>query len=169
VKGEPICLSGKADFCGKMDVKKEGRRVERLMEQILFELKEMRVDLNEVKQGQKQLESDIRELRAGQEQLESDVRELHLGQQQLKSDVRTLQEAVAELQEGQVRVEQTIDKLSQSIIDNLAPYFDQITEHIDDGMKRSTKNCMDDRNPLYRSLAQETELKDLKRMTQNSS
>lgn len=43
------------------------------MEQVLFELKEMRVDLNEAKQSRKQLESDI----------------------------CTLQEAVAELQEGQ--------------------------------------------------------------------
>jgi chromosome segregation ATPase len=147
--------------------------VERLMEQILFELKEMRVDLNEVKQGQKQLESDIRELRAGQEQLESDVRELHLGQQQLKSDVRTLQKAVAELQEGQARVEQTIDKLSQNIIDNLAPYFDTITHHIDERYEEINEKLQRHDRMIetlsYRSLAQETELKDLKRMIQNSS
>ncbi|MGG1762168.1 hypothetical protein [Parageobacillus toebii] len=161
--------------------------MERLMEQILFELKEMRVDLNEVKQGQKQLESDIRELRAGQkqlesdihelragqEQLESDVRELHLGQQQLKSDVRTLQKAVAELQEGQVRVEQTIDKLSQSIIDNLAPYFDTITHHIDERYEEINEKLQRHDRMIetlsYRSLAQETELKDFKRMIQNSS
>ncbi|BDG45232.1 hypothetical protein [Saccharococcus caldoxylosilyticus] len=133
--------------------------MERLMEQILFELKEMRVDLNEVKQSQKQLESDVRELRASQKQLESDV--------------RTLQEAVAELQEGQARVEQTIGKLSQSIIDSLAPYFDQITQHIDERYEEIHDKLHQHERMIetlsYRSLSQETELKDLKRMMQHSS
>jgi outer membrane murein-binding lipoprotein Lpp len=147
--------------------------MERLMEQILFELKEMRVDLNEVKQSQKQLESDVRELCTGQKQLESDIRELRAGQKQLESDVRTLQEAVAELQEGQARVEQTIGKLSQSIIDSLAPYFDQITEHIYERYEEIHDKLHQHERMIetlsYRSLSQETELKDLKRMIQNST
>jgi outer membrane murein-binding lipoprotein Lpp len=147
--------------------------MERLMEQILFELKEMRVDLNEVKQSQKQLESDVRELRASQKQLESDVRELRASQKQLESDVRTLQETVAELQEGQARVEQTIGKLSQSIIDSLAPYFDRITQHIDERYEEIHDKLHQHERMIetlsYRSLSQETELKDLKRMMQHSS
>jgi hemerythrin-like domain-containing protein len=81
-----------------------GMEMEETLKLVLSELKEMRSDMNGLKE-------DVSELKQGQKRLEEDLSELKQGQERLE--------------EGQKR-------LQQNLIDSLGSYTEKIIEHVDD-------------------------------------
>ena len=64
--------------------------MEETLIQILSELKNMRIDINELKKGQQKLESGQRLLEVGQQKLEAGQKVLEVGQQNLEAGQRLL-------------------------------------------------------------------------------
>ncbi|OLO27068.1 hypothetical protein BTR23_21285 [Alkalihalophilus pseudofirmus] len=92
--------------------------MENTLKLILSELKEMRSDIDVLKDGQhglaqnqREMQSDISVLKAGQTKLE-------LSQQEIHADI--------------VEVKEGVEKLNQNIIDSLSVYTEKIVDHVDD-------------------------------------
>ena len=62
------------------------------------EISEIRVDITELKQGQKNLEADVSELKQGQKKLEADVTELKQGQKQTDGLILKVLDNIARLE-----------------------------------------------------------------------
>ncbi|WP_019156363.1 hypothetical protein [Robertmurraya massiliosenegalensis] len=78
--------------------------MEEILNQILNELKEMRVDISEVK---------------------GDVNEIRVDVNELKVDVN-------DLKQGQDRLEVGLEKLQKNLVESLDLYTDKIVNHVDD-------------------------------------
>jgi chromosome segregation ATPase len=132
------------------------------LNQILFEIKDMKKDITELKQGQGRLESDVLSLKQGQERLESDVSGLKSdvsglktdvsglkqGQGRLETDVSGLKTDVSGLKQGQGRletkvdrIETKVDRLTTELRSNFKFTNDKLDEHrqvfdvVSDGLK----------------------------------
>ena len=91
--------------------------MEETLKQILSELKNMRIDINELKQGQQNLESGQKVLEVGQQNLEA-------GQKRLEAQQQTLEA-------GLDRVENGIQNLQENLVDRLGLYTEKIVQHVD--------------------------------------
>jgi len=77
--------------------------VEETLKQILSELKNMRIDINDLKQGQQNLE-------AGQKRIEVQQQTLEAGLDRVENGIQTLQE---------------------NLVDSLGLYTEKIVQHVD--------------------------------------
>ncbi len=80
------------------------------------EIAEIRIDITELKQGQKKLEADVTELKQGQKKLEADVTVLKADVTELKQGQKKLEADVTELKQGQKQT----DGLILKVLDNIA-------------------------------------------------
>jgi chromosome segregation ATPase len=111
------------------------------LNQILFEIKDMKKDITELKQGQGRLESDVLSLKQGQERLESDVSGLKSDVSGLKTDVSGLKQGQGRLETKVDRIETKVDRLTTELRSNFKFTNDKLDEHrqvfdvVSDGLK----------------------------------
>lgn len=118
--------------------------MEKLLEQILSELKGL-------KESQDRLESSLKE---SQDQLGSSLKE---GQNRLES-------RMCNLESNQDRLESKVNSLTSSLIENLAPYFENIAKHIDDSNEKVITYVDDKTEALNKRIfAVETDIQRLTR------
>lgn len=105
--------------------------MEETLKQILSELKNMRIDINELKQGQQNLESGQKVLEVGQQHLEAGQKVLEVGQQNLEAGQKRLEAQQQTLEAGLDRVENGIQTLQENLVDSLGLYTEKIVQHVD--------------------------------------
>ncbi|ESU33510.1 hypothetical protein G3A_06210 [Bacillus sp. 17376] len=86
--------------------------MEQILNQILFEMKNMRTDVSELKE----MRADVSELKDMREDME---------------DLKVIRADLNDLKEGQKRLEIGQEKLQKNLIASLGLYTDKIVEHFD--------------------------------------
>jgi len=105
--------------------------VEETLIQILSELKNIRIDINDLKQGQQNLESGQKVLEVGQQNLESGQKVLEVGQQKLEAGQKKVEAQQQTLEAGLDRVENDIQNFQENLVNSLGLYTEKIVQHVD--------------------------------------
>jgi len=105
--------------------------VEETLMRILSELKHVRNDINDLKQGQENLETGQKRLEEGQQNLESGQKVLEVSLQNLESGQKRLEAHQQTLEAGLDRVENGIQNLQENLVDSLGLYTEKIVQHVD--------------------------------------
>jgi protein subunit release factor A len=96
--------------------------MEQILNQILFEMKNMRADVNELKE----VRADVSELK----EMRADVNDLKNMREDME-DLKVIRADLNDLKEGQKRLEIGQEKLQKNLITSLELYTDKIVEHFD--------------------------------------
>ncbi|WP_018665368.1 hypothetical protein [Heyndrickxia acidiproducens] len=103
--------------------------MEQVLEKILDELKGL-------KAGQERMETRMEGLETRMESLETRMESLENRMEGLESRMDKLESRMDHLEEKVNDVEKKVDEQKSSIIQGLAPYFENIQKHIDEKFKK---------------------------------
>lgn len=139
-------------------------KLEKLLEQILSEVKGL-------KEGQKQLETKIGGLESSQERIETRIGSLETGQERLETRMSSLESNQERLESKIDSVDIKLDVLKSSLIEGLAPYFENVEKHVDSTNEKIISTLHKQQASIdvlaARSIQHEADIKSFNRILRN--